>query len=253
MFKIPYIFTSQERFLERFGLKKIIPHEITRDNFFESYFRTKRPFVVQIGANDGKTHDSLYTYILKYQLPGLLVEPQPDIFNALKENYKGNKNLQFANVAVGEKDGQMPFYRIKPELVMPGKEYKASSGSSFFREQIVGNVMNRLPPKNTGILKHISNNPDDYIQETQVMVKTLPTLLREFKIDHIDFLLTDCQGADYTILTQLDFDRYAPDIINYEHCLLSAEDLSASRELLIAHEYKYFIHGVDTCGYNVAP
>lgn len=251
MFKIPYIFSSRERFLNRFGLKKIIDNEITRDNFFELYFAIKRPFVLQIGANDGKTHDSLYKYIMKYQLPGLLVEPQPDIFNALKENYKGNKNLQFANVAVGEKDGQMPFYRIKPELVVPGKEYKASSGSSFFREQIVGNVINRLPPKSTEILKFVSDDPNDYIEETQVMVKTLPSLLREFGIDHIDFMLTDCQGADYIILTQLEFERFKPDIINFEHCLLNTDDLSESRKLLDSHGYKYFIHGVDTCGYKV--
>lgn len=251
MFKIPYILTSQERFFEWFGLKKNIQNEITRDNFFDLYFALKRPFVLQIGANDGKTHDSLYKYIMKYQLPGLLVEPQPDIFNALKENYKGNKNLQFANVAVGDKDGQMPFYRIKPELVIPGKEYKASSGSSFFRNQIVGNVINRLPPKSTGILKYISNDPDDYIQEISIKVNTLGSLLSEQDVTEIDFLLIDCQGFDYKILKQIDFKKFSPDIINYEHGLLDADELHESRKLLEYQGYRYFIHEADTCAYKI--
>ena len=110
LFKIPYIFTSQKRFLERFGLKKIIHNEITRDNFFELYFSLKRPFVVQIGANDGKTHDPLYRYISKYKTAGLLVEPQPDVFQKLKNNYKDNPNLKFADVAMGEEDSSIPFY-----------------------------------------------------------------------------------------------------------------------------------------------
>lgn len=251
MFRLPHIFSSRDRFLEKIGLRKIISSEITRDNFLELYFSLKRPFVLQIGANDGKTHDPLYKYISKYQLSGLLVEPQPDVFEALKDNYKENKNLKFANVAIGDRDGYIPFYRIKPELVLPGKEYKASSGSSFFREQIVGNVINRLPPKSTNILKHISDDPNDYIQETQVPVKTLDSLLREFAVEKIDFILTDCQGADYSIIKQLDFQKFSPDIINIEHSLLSLEELDSVGKFFRGNGYHSFTSGGDTCAYRV--
>ena len=243
----------QKKILRKIGYQKVVPGEIIRENFFDLYFSLRNPFVVQIGANDGRTHDSLFQYISKGQLSGLLVEPQVDIFERLKNNYNTHTNteLKFANVAVGEKDGEIPFYRINPDLVMEGMEYKASSGSSFYRDQIVGNVKNRLPPVRTNVLKHISDNPDDYIQEVSVRVSTLESLFREYSVDKIDFLLIDCQGFDYKILKQLDFERFSPDIINYEHGLLSAEELLESRRLLESHGYKYFVHSADTCAYKI--
>jgi FkbM family methyltransferase len=238
--------------VRKLGYKKIVSEEITRENFFELYFSLKRPFVVQLGANDGKTHDSLHHHILKNKFPGLLVEPQVDVFERLKHNYKDNPNLKFANVAAGEKDGEIPFYRIKPSLVMEGKEYKASSGSSFWREQIVVNVKNRLPPMRNNILKHVSDDPNDYIEEIKVKVMTLNSLFHEFGVEKVDFLFTDCQGADYALLKQLDFKRFSPDIINFEHSLLHPEELLASRRLLKDHGYKHFIHEGDTCAYRIS-
>jgi len=241
----------QKKILSKIGYQKVIPEGITRENFFDIYFSLKRPFVVQLGANNGKTHDSLYRYISTKRLSGLLVEPQPEVFERLKYNYKENKNLKFANVAIGEKDGEIPFYRIDPRLVLEGGEYKASSGSSFFRDQIVTNVKNRLPPVRDNILKHISDDPDDYIQEIHVKAMTLDSLFNEYEVDKVDFLLIDCQGFDYAILKQLDFEQFSPDIINYEHSLLSPEELSESRRLLKSRGYKYFIHDGDTCAYRI--
>lgn len=241
----------RKKILRKLGYQKIVPGEINRENFFELYFSLKQPFVVQIGANDGQTHDSLFQYISKKELSGLLVEPQIDVFERLKNNYKENKNLKFANVAVGEKDGEIQFYRINPNLVLEGMEYKASSGSSFYRDQIIGNVINRLPPATNNILKYISNNPSDYIIEVPVKVLTLDSLFRMHGVEKIDFLLIDCQGFDYKILKQLDFKKFSPDIINFEHGLLDLEELRESRKLLENHGYRYFVHAADTCAYKI--
>lgn len=251
MFKRFNITRLQERVIKKMGYQRVTPEGIDRENFFELYFSLRRPYVVQLGANDGKTHDSLYRHIIKNELSGLLVEPQIDVFERLKNNYKENKNLKFANVAVGDKNGEIPFYRINPELVIEGAEYKASSGSSFYRDQIITNVKNRLPPIRNNILKCISNNPNDYIIETSVNVLTPKFLFSEYGIEKIDFLLIDCQGFDYNILKQFDFKRFSPDIINYEHSLLSPEELIESRELLKNHGYTYFIHEGDTCAYKI--
>jgi FkbM family methyltransferase len=242
----------QKRILCKLGYQKAIPNGITRENFFDLYFSLKKPFVVQLGANDGKTHDPLHKYIFKYQLPGLLVEPQTDVFERLKGNYKENPNLIFANVAIGERDGEVPFYRIKPELVLEGKEYKASSGSSFYREQIIQNVINRLPPKQKNILKYISSNPYDYVREDKVKVMTLSSLLGSYGIRKIDLYFSDCQGHDYKIIKQLDLSKFIPDIINYEHALLEPDELIASRDFLKINGYKYFISEGDTCAYKIS-
>lgn len=225
-------------------------HTLSRRHFFDIYFSLKRPFIVQIGANDGKTHDPLNQYITKYNLPGLLVEPQTDVFESLRATYEDQNNLLFANVAIGETDSEVPFFRIKPELVLSGKEYKASSGSSFYREQIVQNVINRLPPRRNNILKYVSDDPNAYIDEVKVRVLSLPSLLREYHIEKIDLFFTDCQGHDFKILKQFDFEKYTPDIINFEHALFTEEEVRESRELLTAHGYKFFVNVGDTCAYK---
>ena len=252
MFKYLYSSKFFKKLFYRLGYQEIVLDGITRENFFDLYFSLKRPFVVQIGTNDGKTYDPLYNYISKYQLSGLMVEPQAEAFEKLKNNYKDNPNLKFANVALREKDGEALFYRIKPNLVLEGKEYKASSGSSFYKDQILVNVKNRLPPVRYDILHRISNDPNDYIEEISVKVRTLSSLFREYGIEKIDFLLTDCQGYDYAILKQLDFKRFAPDIINFEHSLLTFEELLQSHALLKNERYQYFIHEGDTCAYKIS-
>lgn len=63
-------------------------------------------FFIQIGANDGKRDDHLRPLILKYHLRGLLVEPLPDVFVELKNNYTSEKQLKFVNAAIAKKDGE---------------------------------------------------------------------------------------------------------------------------------------------------
>lgn len=240
-----------ERLLRQLGYQKVDPNGITRDDFFGLYFSLRRPFTVQIGANDGMTHDSLHQFISKYSLPALMVEPQPDVFSRLKENYKNNPNIRFANTAVGDSDGNISFYRINPELVLPGKEYKASSGSSLDRDQVLQNVIRRIPPYRTGILRFVSRNPDDYIEEISVPVMKLETLLRTYGVTEIGLFFTDCQGADFSILKQFDFTRFTPDVINFEHALLTPDEYSSSRKVLDQHGYRYFESGADTCAYRL--
>lgn len=240
----------KNKVIHKLGYQKVTLKGINRENFLDLFFEIHTPFVVQIGTNDGKTHDPLFNYISRQDTPCLLVEPQPDIFEKLKANYAGKENIKFANVAIGEKDGETNFYRIKPELVKAGREYKASSGSSFDRSQIITNVINRLPPRTDKILRHISDDPEDYIQEIKVPTLTLDTLFERYGVEKIDLFFTDCQGFDFKILRQFDFKKYTPTIINYEHALLTTKEFNEGHELLKSRGYKYFMHEGDTCAYK---
>jgi hypothetical protein len=44
---------------------------------------------IQVGANDGIFGDPLREHILAHKWRGVLVEPQPEIFEQLKANYAG--------------------------------------------------------------------------------------------------------------------------------------------------------------------
>ena len=72
-----------------------MPDILSRSDFFNLYF-SRIPddfFFVQIGANDGINHDPLHEYVTKYNLSGLVVEPQPDVFELLRKNYESFKKV----------------------------------------------------------------------------------------------------------------------------------------------------------------
>jgi hypothetical protein len=45
---------------------------------------------IQVGSNDGKLNDPLRKFVLKNFLEGIMIEPQSEIFQQLKENYEEN-------------------------------------------------------------------------------------------------------------------------------------------------------------------
>jgi hypothetical protein len=68
---------------------------------------------VQVGANDGVYGDPLRAYIERHHWRGILVEPQPDVFARLVENYRGScDNLIFENVAISPDEHILRLYRV---------------------------------------------------------------------------------------------------------------------------------------------
>src|SRR6266404_4447929 len=69
---------------------------------------------IQVGANDGKFGDPLRKHILGRKWTGILVEPQPEAFEALKVNYAGLEDrLEFENVAITSLSSTVTMYRAK--------------------------------------------------------------------------------------------------------------------------------------------
>jgi len=67
---------------------------------------------IQVGANDGEYGDPLHSFIVKYPWHGILVEPQPDIFAKLRENYAAIQNrLIFENIAIAKDLSTIAMYR----------------------------------------------------------------------------------------------------------------------------------------------
>src|ERR1700761_6797871 len=79
---------------------------------------------IEIGANDGVSSDPLREFIVKYPWKGVLVEPQPDVFETLKSNYAHLENrIFFENVAIASNSGPIEMYRIS-------KSHRAPHGGS---------------------------------------------------------------------------------------------------------------------------
>lgn len=226
--------------------------QINIKHFFDLYFSMINPsdfFFVQIGANDGKTRDPINEYISKYQLRGILVEPQPDVFERLIDTYQGNNNVILVNSAISESVGKKKFYTSNNLLKKnyPDLFFRVTGLASFDRDTVKKSLAGFF--SKTLKNKEMVEKVDDYIEEIEVKTTTLYTLFKENNVGSMDFLFIDCEGYDFEIIKFLDFNKFKPKIINYESLHLKDDDVYACEQLLSNNGYTFFRHGNDTCAF----
>lgn len=181
-------------------------------------------FFIQIGANDGVAGDPLRRMILKYHLRGVLVEPNPTAFARLVANYRGETQLRFENVAIAPSQGTRALY-------FPAAKVDDDVLASFDR-----NVLTRRLKRNAEI------------REIQVPTLPLGLIIERSGEQEVDLLQIDTEGYDFEVLKMIDFNRWLPTIINFEHIHLTKDAYAQSIELLVSHGYRTCVHGVDTMG-----
>lgn len=179
-------------------------------------------FFVQIGANDGITHDRLYPFVTEGGWRGILIEPVPYYFQKLKENYRGNPRLIFENAAISATEGEQDLFRIREGIAhLPGWV----NGLASLHLDVLLNHKWAIP------------DIEDYIVKERVRCVPLERLLREHRVAKIDLLAIDTEGHDYEIIKRLDLNRLKPPILTYEHKHLSRGDRKACVQLLRGFGY----------------
>jgi FkbM family methyltransferase len=161
-------------------------------------------FFVQIGANNGVSNDPIHEFVVKYHLSGVLIEPQPLIFQELKKNYAAEPQLIFENAAISPKDGEAKMYCAKAE------NGETTSGLTTFRREVLEYELG-------GRAK---------IEEINVPAKTFQAIFARHAIRRVDLLQIDTEGFDCEILRLFDFIAYSPTIIRFEHIHLSRLELT---------------------------
>ena len=179
-------------------------------------------FVVQIGANDGMAGDPLVDAFSKTRWSGLLVEPVPHLCEALVARYRDRPGVRVERAAISTRDGEAPFFRLRN---VPGET------PEWF---------NQLATLDRAVLlKHRSSIPEieSLLIEERVPTVRLDTLLARHGVSKIDLLVIDTEGHDWEILRALDFTRFRPVLLMFEHQHLSANDKAAAYALLEARGY----------------
>lgn len=141
--------------------------------------------IVQIGAYNGVECEESYglrELILNEKHECHLVEPLPDAFSSLKENYKQSVNdVNFYNLAIYDTDGEKNFY-FNPDIPVE---------SSFVRHKDCPSI--------------------------KVKTQKLSTFLSQNNITKIDGLFLDVEGVEDSIIHQLFEDtNIRPKVIRYE-------------------------------------
>src|ERR1700678_2222093 len=136
---------------------------------------------VQVGANDGRLNDPLYPYVMGGRWTGLLIEPLPDAFAALRQTYSGIGGLLFERAAVTHAAGHARFFAVKGER----------------------NVMSSLSRE--AIMKHAPTRPDlpEQIYEIDVPTSRLDQLLAKHGFETLDVVTVDAEGHDDVVLSTI--------------------------------------------------
>ena len=162
---------------------------------------------VAVGAGDGLHNDPLREFILRDDWRGVLLEPEPVLFQSLMRNYPVRRfpHLRLVPAALSARDDEaLLLFTVKPDTLVdlqPEIRAKILGFATLDRDRLLG----RLPTIELGA-------EDIDVIETQPV--TLERLAREFFPDrHFDLLALDTGGHEAAILGSLDFERVRPDAL----------------------------------------
>ena len=138
--------------------------------------------LVQIGANDGKRFDSLNSFIKKYKVKSLLVEPIKEHFEDLKKNYNNMSNIYFENSLITVNNEISYLYKVNEKsLNKYGEHIKGISSFNY-------NHLVKHGVKKKDIIKQIANSI------------TMSELLIKHQFKNFDLLFIDAEGYDSIII-----------------------------------------------------
>jgi FkbM family methyltransferase len=192
-------------------------------------------FVVQIGAHDGTALDPLRDEIIARRWAGILLEPVPYVFERLRATYGRNQGLILENAAIADHDGTQEFHFLRE--APPGAEvWEWYDALGSFRRDVVLSHGRLIP------------DIDDRLASMRVPCLTFDTVCRKHGVRRVDVVQIDTEGYDYEVLKLIDYERYQPQLVMYEHLHFDDATTQASHELLTAHGYTCISDGMDTLG-----
>jgi FkbM family methyltransferase len=207
-------------------------------------------FFIQVGAFDGKTNDHVYDLATRWGLKGLIVEPQPVAFQALRENYRNCDQIVFENVAIANENGEKPFYSIRKDIdFLQYVNQAASFDPEHTRKLLQHHITKQASAATRTAFKRLNLNFADCIEPQPIKTRTFRSLLEAHGISRYDFLQVDTEGFDFEVLKMADIEDKLPTLINYEHEHLSPEDQQASWNYLKKLSYGIFTHQGDTAAF----
>jgi FkbM family methyltransferase len=192
-------------------------------------------FFIEIGANDGEQYDHLTPYLRSPGWSGVMVEPEPHVFERLRRNYGGLGRIALVNAAIAERDGPLPFHHLPPvaDPEAEGLPEWYDAIGSFSRESVLAHP--ELPA-----------DAGARLVTSEVRGITFETLCREQRVAALDLLAIDTEGYDAAILRQIDFHLHRPRLVIYEHFHMAAGERRGCREVMRDAGYETMEEGLDT-------
>lgn len=175
---------------------------------------------IEAGANDGALGDPLRNYILKYSWRGVLIEPQPDVFEKLKVAYlEAGNRLAFENVAISNNPAPLELYRL------PAGRFRKDDFPST-----VASADQKVTARQLGV------RPRD-LEKIVVPTNRLDDIVKKYNLHDLDILQIDTEGLDWEVLQTINLTETRPRMIRFEHGHLSPKVIIRATNYLNNHGY----------------
>jgi FkbM family methyltransferase len=189
---------------------------------------------IQVGANDGYFHDPLFKFIRMFKWKGVLLEPQPFVFeNYLKRLHKNSPNVIPVNAALSYEDGETDIYKIAfsnsrwaTGLTSFNKHALESAVASGHVARMAKRYGEKLPA-----------TEKEFITTVKIKTITPETLISTYDLKKIDWLQIDAEGFDFEIIKMMNIEKTQPQVIVYENSHLSNGDQESCLALLGKNNY----------------
>ena len=149
--------------------------------------------LVVIGAHSGVWLKPLFDEYQNQNI--LLVEPVPYNVALLKENTSKYSNISIENSAVSGRNEIKKFYYVKPDAVKKLGKHWASGIGSFDKQHILNHKYKRFMVSDTDI------------EQIDIQYLVFSNLIKKYSISSIDLLQIDVEGAEFEILSSINFEK----------------------------------------------
>lgn len=165
------------------------------DDLILSYFDSKEKFVLEIGANDGRTLSNSLLFIEK-GWGAYLLEPNEKVFSKLQDFHNDNKQVFCYKVGISDKSGLQKFYE-SGELLGVGDHSLVSSIDESELKRWNGTV--------------------DF-KETEAAFLTWQDFISKYNLENQEFnyISIDAEGYDWIILNQIDLTKHDCEVLCVE-------------------------------------
>ena len=148
--------------------------------------------VIQLGSNNGDDHVLSLVKEKESEIQELiLVDALPECVELTRRQYSFFKgNLSVINVAIGTENGLLDIFYPK------GQNQSAHASSSP---------------------NHLFVHGHKEIEKIKIPCLNINSFLGALGLEKIDYLFVDTEGMDIAILLEMDFGKYSPTNLKFEH------------------------------------
>lgn len=243
--KLIFDLSANASFINRFFYKHFYkPKRGSLAELLDVYSTNNKELAfIQVGANDGFFHDPLYKFIIRDKWRGVMLEPQPYVFNTyLKRLHKNTANVHPLNAALDFTDGEKIIYKIA------FSKSRWATGLTSFRKEVIEEAITSghvaRCAKRYG--EKLPDSTEEYIGEEKIQCVSIATLCKQYHIQKLNWLQIDAEGYDYEIIKMFNIEKTKPEVIAFEHSHLSPGEREECQHHLLKNNYAITFIGENT-------